>query len=165
MVNTSCLVEVESCRKRLISLTQTVKQEMAQCLRQCHFSSRCLFCLLLFFSSFRLILSAFGWEQVEYHTKLMDKGLCIQYWLYGLCMFVCLFSDCNAQVHKGCRESLPVCAKVKMKVFHCLLSWFSYDCHKRWNLCTFNMYLLLTIVSFITNIVEITWVMGKFTAA
>lgn len=41
------------------------------------------------FSSFRLILSAFGWDQVEYHTKLMDKGLCIQYWLYGLCMFVC----------------------------------------------------------------------------
>ncbi|XP_059391815.1 A-kinase anchor protein 13 isoform X4 [Carassius carassius] len=27
--------------------------------------------------------------------------------------FLC--TSCNAQVHKGCRESLPVCAKVKMK--------------------------------------------------
>ncbi|XP_016383730.1 A-kinase anchor protein 13-like [Sinocyclocheilus rhinocerous] len=27
--------------------------------------------------------------------------------------FLC--TNCNAQVHKGCRESLPVCAKVKMK--------------------------------------------------
>uniref|UniRef100_A0A8C2BI05 Phorbol-ester/DAG-type domain-containing protein n=1 Tax=Cyprinus carpio TaxID=7962 RepID=A0A8C2BI05_CYPCA len=43
--------------------------------------------------------------------------------------FLC--TNCNAQVHKGCRESLPVCAKVKMKVIHCLLYWFSYDCHKR----------------------------------
>uniref|UniRef100_A0A674BUJ5 Phorbol-ester/DAG-type domain-containing protein n=1 Tax=Salmo trutta TaxID=8032 RepID=A0A674BUJ5_SALTR len=25
-------------------------------------------------------------------------------------------TNCNAHVHKGCRESLPVCAKVKMKV-------------------------------------------------
>lgn len=40
------------------------------------------------FSSFRLILSAFGWEQVEYHTELMNTGLWIQYWLYGLCVFV-----------------------------------------------------------------------------
>uniref|UniRef100_A0A8C1QH19 Phorbol-ester/DAG-type domain-containing protein n=1 Tax=Cyprinus carpio TaxID=7962 RepID=A0A8C1QH19_CYPCA len=44
--------------------------------------------------------------------------------------FLC--TNCNAQVHKGCRESLPVCAKVKMKVIHCLLYWFSYDCHKRY---------------------------------
>lgn len=27
-----------------------------------------------------------------------------------------LFPDCNASVHKGCRDSLPACAKVKMKV-------------------------------------------------
>lgn len=31
-----------------------------------------------------------------------------------LCCF--FFPDCNASVHKGCRDSLPVCAKVKMKV-------------------------------------------------
>lgn len=29
------------------------------------------------------------------------------------------FPDCNASVHKGCRDSLPVCAKVKMKVSSC----------------------------------------------
>lgn len=33
--------------------------------------------------------------------------------LYSLLLF---FPDCNASVHKGCRDSLPVCAKVKMKV-------------------------------------------------
>lgn len=27
-----------------------------------------------------------------------------------------LFPDCSASVHKGCRDSLPACAKVKMKV-------------------------------------------------
>lgn len=27
-----------------------------------------------------------------------------------------LFPDCSASVHKGCRDSLPSCAKVKMKV-------------------------------------------------
>lgn len=26
------------------------------------------------------------------------------------------FPDCNASVHKGCRDSMPVCANVKMKV-------------------------------------------------
>uniref|UniRef100_A0A3B4ZJE4 Phorbol-ester/DAG-type domain-containing protein n=1 Tax=Stegastes partitus TaxID=144197 RepID=A0A3B4ZJE4_9TELE len=29
-------------------------------------------------------------------------------------VFYCTY--CNASVHKGCRDSLPVCAKVKMKV-------------------------------------------------
>uniref|UniRef100_A0AAZ3NTG6 Phorbol-ester/DAG-type domain-containing protein n=1 Tax=Oncorhynchus tshawytscha TaxID=74940 RepID=A0AAZ3NTG6_ONCTS len=28
--------------------------------------------------------------------------------------FLC--TNCNAQVHKGCRDSLPVCVQVKMKV-------------------------------------------------
>lgn len=32
------------------------------------------------------------------------------------CSLLLFFPDCNASVHKGCRDSLPVCAKVKMKV-------------------------------------------------
>jgi hypothetical protein len=28
------------------------------------------------------------------------------------------FSDCSAFVHKGCRENVASCAKVKMKVRH-----------------------------------------------
>lgn len=30
--------------------------------------------------------------------------------------FFFFLSDCNASVHKSCRDSLPICAKVKMKV-------------------------------------------------
>ena len=36
--------------------------------------------------------------------------------LYSPCVLLLFFPDCNASVHKGCRDSLPVCAKVKMKV-------------------------------------------------
>lgn len=32
------------------------------------------------------------------------------------CSLLLFFPDCNASVHKGCRDSLPACAKVKMKV-------------------------------------------------
>lgn len=105
---------------------------------QCCFSSRFLFCLLLFFPAsglFYLLLDENKWN------------ITLNWWIKACAFFTdptvwLFFLDCNAQVHKGCRESLPVCAKVKMKVFQdCLLSWFSYDiCHKQWNFCFFANY-------------------------
>ncbi len=73
------LIEVESRRKRLIAVspTETEKQEMAQCFFTVPLLFQVPILFAVVFSSFRLILSAFGWEQVEYHTKLMNTGLWI----------------------------------------------------------------------------------------
>lgn len=47
------------------------------------------------------------------HTLTCPTTTTIRLTEYSLLLF---FPDCNASVHKGCRDSLAVCAKVKMKV-------------------------------------------------
>lgn len=48
------------------------------------------------------------------HTRRQPHHLRHHALAHSHCCF--FFPDCNASVHKGCRDSLPVCAKVKMKV-------------------------------------------------
>lgn len=63
------------------------------------------------------------------HPQHLTTTLIVFTELSVLLFFSFFFPDCNASVHKGCRDSLPVCAKVKMKVkvpaellHHCLCS-------------------------------------------